>query len=545
MWKLLLIAGACTDKPERTDSGTEPTPSTVIIPTREAELTAGGEVSCAEPNRQLEQHYDGPFELRAEADKPIRFWGGGVIAGDFDQDGFIDLVLPGRWETQYFRGLEGGQFVEVMDALPAAELDLGSGGAPADYDGDGDLDILVTRYEGTNRLLQNDGLGHFTDVTGAAGLTTTDARMSMASSWGDYDRDGDLDLYIGAYGFIDESGSNPNHDDFLPADPDFLYRNEGDGTFTDISSDLPAEVHDGYAFSGGWFDLDRDGWLDLYVVHDFGRSFPNRLLWNRQGTLELDRGASGLDVQITGMGLGVGDIDGDGIDDFIMSAWNGNSAMLSLPLPGGGAAWVESVESVGLQNDLSRHQKIGWGLDLVDMDNDGDLDVPFVYGWLDANYPAAPKQPDALYLNQGDGTFIDVGKELYLHHPTKGRGFVAEDLNRDGWLDLVKRDLGGPTLVHLSRCGSEAWLQVSLRQPGLNPFAVGARVVVRGDGTRQSRVVRAGGTNHASAGPPAVHFGLGALSEIDAIEVIWPDGEASRVENVGTRQFVEIVRTEL
>lgn len=551
MPKLLFVLSACTaDKPTDSDPRIETSPpKTTLEPTREIDLVDAGEVRCADPSRRLESRYD-TTEIPAEAPKRSWMWGAGLMAGDLDGDNLLDLVLPGYWGTVLYLGTTAGGFTNASDRLPDAPLDSASGGALADYDGDGDLDILVTRYLVTgdlvgDRLLRNDA-GHFADVTDVAGLAPLGpqlggGRRSMASSWGDFDRDGDLDLYIGGYGYIDQSGEDPDHDDFNPADPDFLYRNNGDGTFEDISSLLPPEVHDGYAFSGGWFDLDRDGWLDLYVVHDFGRSYPNRLLWNREGVLELDNGAHGLDVQITGMGVGVGDINGDSIEDLVMSAWDGNSAMMS---GAGGAGWFESVDILGLQNDLSRYQKIGWGVDLIDMDNDGDLDAPMVYGWLDAEYLSSERQPDAMYENQGDGTFIDVGPEWGLNHPTVGRGYVPIDINRDGWLDLVKRDLAGPTLVHLSRCGEQAWLEVSLRQPGLNPFAVGATVIVHEGKMRQSQVIRAGGTNHASAGPPEVHFGLADLDSIDLIEVIWPDGEVSHASSVGTRRQILLVRSQ-
>jgi enediyne biosynthesis protein E4 len=527
------IVASCTADSDRAEP--EDT-ATTVVPTRRITVVDSGEIVCSDPSLRDVTKFQ-TVSLRAEKPKKQWFWGGGAIVADFDGDGPVDLMLPGFWETQWFQGLGGGVFFEIPGGPLWDPITLGSGGTAADYDGDGDLDVLITRYMGINRLLRNDG-GVWTDVTQTAGLSD-ELRRSMVSSWGDYDRDGDLDLYIGCYGFIDESGEDPNHDDFEAGDPDFLYQNDGDGTFTDVSGLLPPEVHDGYAFAGGWFDVDRDGWLDLYVVNDFGRSFPNRLVWNRGGEFVLDLGAHGLDIAITGMGLGVGDINDDGIDDYVMSAWDGNSVMIS---GAGGNGWFESVDIVGMQNDLSRAQKIAWGVDLVDMDDDGDLDAPMAYGWLDANYPASVKQPDALYLQGDDGTFEDLAPSWGINHPSVARGFVATDLNDDGFLDLVKRDLAAETLVHLSTCDGKAWLRVRLREPGPNPFAIGARVVVKAGTRIWSQTVRAGGTNHASGGPPEVHFGLGDLDEVDAIEVYWADGETSVLEDAETRRILELTR---
>lgn len=536
MWLPYTILASCTADPGTSDRPDPVDTATGVTPTRTVHVAASDEIRCSDPSLRDTAKFQ-TMELRAENPKKLWFWGAGVIVADLDGDALLDLVLPGFWETMYYRGTGRGGLVEVPGGVIPQPLTLASGGSAADYDGDGDLDLLITRYMGANQLLRNDG-GVFVDASAEAGLSE-ELRRSMVSSWGDYDRDGDLDLYIGCYGFIDESGEDPDHDDFDAGDPDFLYRNDGDGTFTDASDLLPTEIHDGYAFAGGWFDVDRDGWLDLYVVNDFGRSFPNRLAWNRGGTFELDHGAHGLDVAITGMGLGVGDLDRDGIDDYVMTAWDGNSAMLS---GANGQAWFESVDILGLQNDLSRQQKIAWGVELVDMDNDGDLDVPMTYGWLDANYPASPRQPDALYVQGDDGLFTDLAPQWGINHPTVGRGFVAADLNDDGFVDLVKRDLAAGTLVHLSTCDGMAWLRIGLRQPGPNPFAVSARVVVRAGGESWSRTVFAGGTNHASGGPPELHFGLGPRDAIDAIEITWPDGEISVVEDVGTRRILEITR---
>ncbi len=529
---------ACVDPGSGTvPSGTLPVDTAANVdPGVPVEVRSGKPVTCADPGRRdvtkVETH-----ELRAEADKKAWFWGGGVVAGDFDGDGPVDLLLPGFWEAMLYRGVGDGTFVEVSEELPP-NLAGGAGGAAADYDGDGDLDILMTRFLASDVLLRNDD-GVFVDVSAEAGITQDQAR-TVSASWGDMDRDGDLDLFVGGYGYIDESGEDPEHDDFLPAEPSYLYENLGDGTFRDVSDRLPKEAHDGYTFAGGWFDLDHDGWLDLYIVNDFGQSYPNRLLWNRDGTLELDRNAHGLDVAITGMGLGIGDIDGDGREDMLMTAWGFNALLKS----GAGDAWYDYADLLGVHGDLSRAQKIGWGAEFVDMDLDGDLDAPVAYGFLDSRYQASDRQPDALLIQLEDGTFEDRGREWVMNHPTMGRGFVAQDLNDDGYPDLVRRDVGGPTLVSLSHCGSGAWLRIRLHDEAPNRHAIGARVRVRAGDRSWSNVVRAGGTNHASSGPPEVHFGLGELAEVGIVEITWPDGEVSRITDVGTRRILDITRAD-
>jgi enediyne biosynthesis protein E4 len=539
----LLLAGCDGERPHQrphrdSDSGTT-TP--VVEPSVDLVVVDGGEVRCADPStRDLTKYV--VTELRPEAPKKRWYWGVGAIVADLDQDQLLDLVLPGFWETIVYKGLPGGGFAEIPWSKVAPgepPLTAAAGGTAADYDGDGDLDLFVTKYLGRNRLFRNDA-GRLVDVSAEAGLSG-EARRSLVSSWADLDHDGDLDLYVGCYGYIDESGDDPDHTTFLPAEPDWLYLNNGDGTFIDASDRLPQQVHDGYALAGGFHDLDLDGWLDLYVVNDFGGSFPNRLLWNRKGELVADDNAHGLDVAMTGMGVGVGDLNGDRIPDLVLTAWNGNHTLLS---GAGGLGWFESVQLVGPQNDLTRAQKIAWGIELADMDNDGDLDAPMTYGYLDANYPASETQPDAMYLQGEDGVMVDVGKEWGTNQPGPNRGFVAVDLNDDGFLDLVKRDSNGPTLLYTSHCGSAAWLRISLRMPGANPFAVGARVVVRSGGLVQEQVVRAGGTNYASGGPPEVHFGLKDALQVDAVEVFWPDGEVGVVEDLPTRRRIELIRKE-
>ncbi|MBX2802729.1 MAG: CRTAC1 family protein [Myxococcales bacterium] len=527
----LSLAAACAG-PRDTATATDPR---LAGPGTPVELQATAPVMCPDPSlrEQVPMHTGA---LPTEPPEGSWTWGAGLVAGDFDLDGYVDLLLPGFWRTELFAGRPYGVFERAEGRLPSTGLTGGSGGAAADYDGDGDLDVLLTRFNFPDVLLRNDR-GAFVDVSAQAGLSGVASR-SMASSWGDLDGDGDLDLFVGVYGEVDESEEDPEHRSFEPAERSFLYENLGDGTFADRSDWLPDAVHDGYTFAGGWFDLDNDGWLDLYVVNDFGQSFPSVLLWNRQGTLVPDGGRSGLDVSITGMGVGVGDLNEDGVDDLLMTAWNGNHLLLS----GVGGRWFDQGVGYGLQNDLDRAQKVAWGVELVDMDNDGDLDAPMAYGDLDAVYVAPPLQPDALYLRTEAGDFVDDAPTWKINHPSVGRGFVAHDFDDDGYLDLVRRDLGGPTLVSLSQCGDGAWLRVRLRDRAPNLHAIGARITAHVAGRRFMGVVRAGGTNHASGGPPEVHLGLGDVDRIDALVIQWPGGDVSRVFDVSSRQILDITK---
>jgi hypothetical protein len=476
-------------------------------------------------------------ELPGEPDRGLFFTSQGLGLADLDGDDREDLVVTGNADTFTFRGTADG-FVPV-DWFPGAWPDS-AGVTFADVDGDADLDVLLTRYLASNALLRNDGDGRFVDVTAAAGISTV-ARRSIPSSWGDFDRDGDLDLWIGGFGFIDESDGDPYHLDFAPAEPDWLYVNDGDGTFTDRSDWLPDTLHVGYALAGGWHDVDRDGWLDLYPIFDFGQSYPSRLLWNREGTLVADGGASGLDISATGMGLGAGDLNGDGIDDFAVPAWDGNWLLLSGET---GRGWFDYEDLLGPRNDPRRGQKIAWGGEMGDLDNDGDLDVTMTYGYLDARYPNRRDQPDAVYLQDEDGALVDRAPELGLDQPTVGRGSVVHDLDRNGTLDWIRLDLAGPTRIDLGGCTEGAWLQVRLRQPAGNTFAIGARVTAVAGRRVVGGVVRAGGVNYASAGPPEVHLGLGDVEVVDELRIDWPDGAISRLRAVDARQRITLSRAD-
>jgi len=350
------------------------------------------------------------------------------------------------------------------------------------------------------------------------------------------DGDGDLDLFIGGYGWVDES--NSDHETFEPAGRSYLYRNDGRAGFVEVGDTLPQSVHDGYTLAGGFHDVDEDGAMDLYVVNDFGMAFPNTLIWNRPDGFLADGNAAGLDVAVTGMGLAMGDLNHDQRADLFMPEWNG----LNLLLSGGLGQWFNWSKALGLVNDIDRDQKVGWGTEFADLDNDGDLDLPVVFGHLESRYNSPELQPDALYIQDDQGAFVDEASGWGLDDSGVGRGLLAVDMDGDGWLDVVKRELDGPTLVHWARCGEASWMRVSVRQPGDNPDAIGARIRVRAAGMDVAGVVRAGGTSYASAGPPEVHFGLGRTTRVDELHVTWPDGAFSVLTDLDVDQHLVLTR---
>jgi hypothetical protein len=503
-----------------------------------AEVELSGVITCPDPGmratrrgRKVEAReqelLEGEYNLR----------GGAVAAADFNGDGRIDLFFPGIRERQmHMQQVDGSFRDEAETRLAGVDLPEVTGVSLADYDADGDLDLFVTAWNLPHKLLVNDGAGFFTDGTAAAGLTGTPRRY-QASVWGDLDRDGDLDLVVGGYGPEPVEAHAPP-EGFEIGDRSEVFRNNGDGTFTEISEIFSQEVHDSHTFMLGFHDLDLDGWDELLVINDFGWNRPSRIFWNRATGLEMDDGAAGFDIPFAGMGLGVGDINGDEVPDFAQSSWKEASLLVSA-----GGAWWESAEAAGILPDHVglKNQVFGWGTELTDLDNDGDQDLLINYGWWD-DYGPHFTQTDAAFFQTQPGVFVDDAEGWGMADTEVSRGIVTLDINGDGWIDVVKRLLDGKTPMYLSNCGGEGWLVVSARAPAPNTYAIGARVrVIAGDKVL-TRQIHAGGTGMYSAYEPQAHFGLGDLDRVDRVEIIWPGGDVTTLTDVDTRQRVRVTR---
>jgi hypothetical protein len=427
---------------------------------------------------------------------------------------------------------------ESAERFPASDFHNLVGIYPADHDGDGDLDLLLLALSSANALWENDGEGHFTDVTPEE--LALEEEASNGASWGDIDGDDDLDLIITG----NRGSEGPDPPD--PGDPTHVFENLGGGTFLDRSEELLSEeARDGYTFVAGLIDMDRDLDPDLYITMDYGpRVGPNILLRNDGGWTFTDISEQSLtNVASSIMGLGLGDLNDDAVPDLLMSQW-GDGGVLLLESQEDGT-WADTTVVRDIRGSGDAGQIIGWGVELADLNNDGLLDAAAAYGKSykgESGGENPDSQPDALWIQLEDGTFKQKGRDWGVKDFGPGRGHLLVDVDDNGYLDVLKRELSSPPPFYLSLCGGLRWLRLRLHQPGANTFAVGARVEISAGGLRQTRWVMAGGQSLSVSGPPELHFGLGEAESIDTVKIFWPDGRINELEDLYPRKIYDIHR---
>ncbi|WP_169978208.1 CRTAC1 family protein [Tautonia rosea] len=474
---------------------------------------------------------------------------GGLGLLDYDRDGWLDLYVAqggpfpppedARSGDRLYRNRGNGTFEDVTKAAGLADLPggYGQGVAVGDIDNDGFPDVFLSRWR-SYALYRNRGDGTFEDLTEAAGLGG-DRGWPSSAAFADLDGDGDLDLYVCHYLQWDPARFEPCRDGIsgafiacpptrFPAEPDRVFRNDG-GRFVDVTAEAGIADSDGRGLGVIATDLDGDGLLDLYVANDQ----TGNDLWRNLGGMRFeDFGAlSGASADAgggyqAGMGVGCGDLDGDGRPDLVVTNYYGEGTTFYRNL--GAGTFVDDSTDSGLY--AASRYLLGFGIGLFDADNDGDLDLLSANGHLH-DLPDNPyRMPSQLLENDG-GAFRDVTSSTgdALTQPRLGRAFAQGDLDNDGLVDAILLDHDGPLALLRNRTEDPGhWLTLQLEGSASNRDAVGARVtVLAGDQTQFGW--RIGGGSYQSAPSPRLHFGLGE-AEAATVEVAWPSGLVERHE---------------
>jgi enediyne biosynthesis protein E4 len=478
----------------------------------------------------------------------------GAAWADVDGDGWQDLVVARIGDpVQLFVSRGDGTFADETASRGIAVRGA-NGVAFADYDNDGDPDLAVVG-DGPDHLLRNDADGRFTDVTVTARTAGDPAHRGMSATWGDYDDDGLLDLYVTNYmectGPWDTAGNVISN---VAYHPDVLYHNEGDGTFRDATTDLPESDTDAAGFTAAWLDVDGDERLDLFVANDFvGISPDHNRLWQNDGPGGADDWTfsdvsleSGTGLYMNTMGVGVGDIDRDGDLDMALSNIGGNKL-----LRGNGDGTFVEEPNTGIERPRQGidHFTVTWSTSFYDLDLDGWEDLFMTAG----NLPQGPgvnvgDQPNMVFLNDGTGTrFLDVSALSGVDDVEQSKGAAFADYDNDGDMDVfVVNQSGSPRLYRNDTPrGDNHWLEVQTVGTESNRDGCGAvvSVVVDDDDEDAEAIVRqvlcgSGGTS--SANQRAVHFGLGAATTIDRIQILWPSGTRQTIDDVAVDQTMTI-----
>ena len=496
----------------------------------------------------------------------------GVALFDYDNDGRLDIyfcngaTVPGleksdaRFSNRLYRNKGGLEFEDVTGRTGVTGAGYSMGVAAGDYDRDGWTDIYVT---GVNRnlLYRNRGGGTFEDVTLSAGVAGELAGRgkvwSVGAGWFDYDNDGDLDLLVVNYcvwspamekrcGALADGYRTYCHPDRYDPLPNILYRNDGKGTFSDVSAESGIGTHPGKGMGVAFADYDSDGWSDVFVANDAWRNF---LFRNRgDGRFEevgLQAGIAYIDDgrPVSGMGVDFQDYDGDGRPDIFMTALSNET----FPLFRNEGNGMFRDETFGSRLGGQSLAWGGWSTGMVDLDNDGHLDLFVAGGHVQTNEERytgrSSRQPNRVFRNLGDGTFQDISRECGADFQQVGlhRGAAFGDLDDDGRIDAVVTRLNEPVEVfHNQTEPSGHFLLLKLVGTRSNPDGLGASVrVVLGSGRSLVRHATTA-VGYGGSRDKRVHFGLGREDTITRLEITWPGGRRQVLENVGVDRVLEI-----
>jgi len=488
---------------------------------------------------------------------------------DYDNDGWMDIFIlssqrlnntPAAATNRLYKNNRDGTFTDVTIKAGLVDIGWGQGVCIGDFNNDGFEDLVLTYY-GQNRLYRNNGDGTFTNVTEKAGLLHPQTRFSSGCTFVDYNRDGLLDLFVANYLEIDLAiaprpslavahcnvenvpvNCGPNG---LAKAQNYLYRNNGDGTFTDVSKESGVSSFRGsYCLTASSFDADEDGWPDIVVACD---TSPSLLLMNNHdGTFREEALLRGIALSsdghlMGGMGVGIGDYNLDGHIDLVKTHFIDQAT--GIYSNDGKGNFDDRTTQSGLNTET---RYVSFGAGLVDLDNDGYPDIFIstgsVYPELDRISPRyAERTPRVVFRNRGDGSFAEVSAEagpgIVARHCSRGVAFG--DFDNDGDMDVLIMNVNEPpSLLRNDAPPGNRWIKIRLEGVKSNRSAIGARVVARYGGKVQAQEVLSQ-SSYLSANDPRLHFGLGAATTAD-IEIHWPLGLVERFPALAAGQLVTI-----
>jgi enediyne biosynthesis protein E4 len=496
--------------------------------------------------------------------------GSGAAFIDYDNDGWQDIFLvngtrldglpPNLNSTnRLFHNTGNGKFTDVTEKAGLVRTGWGQSVCSGDYDNDGYVDLFVSSY-GKNALYRNNRNSTFTELAEKAGVANNRTRWGSGCAFLDYDRDGLLDLFVASYIDLDlktaplpETGpcqykgimvacGPPG----LPGGTNTLYRNNGNGTFSDVSEKSGITKANGtYGLGVLTADFDNNGWTDIYVAND---SAPAALYRNNKNGTFTDIGIeAGCALSIdgkpqAGMGVTAGDYNRDGWLDIFKTNFSGDTS--SLYRNTGKSTFDDVTFPAGMGLNT---RWLGWGCGFIDVDNDGWTDIFLVNGHV---YPEVEKltteagyaQPKVLYRNLHNGSFADVSQKAgeAVFSPNASRGAAFGDYDNDGDVDILINSVNGPPeLLRADSLNQNNWIKIKLAGVKSNRDGIGARIkCVTEDGT-QIDEVRSGGSYY-SQNDLRVHFGLGKSKRVESLEISWPGGKVDTLRNVAANQLVVV-----